>query len=115
MEFSRQENWSGLPLPPPDDLPDPGIETGSPALEADSLLSEPPGKPNKDLKKKKSHQGRNRKSKEYFLTHENYTKFTTPRSYVNFYLYVATPIHCQVYGPSSVAELTIVARQGQNQ
>ena len=53
MEFSRQENWSGLPLPPPDDLPDPGIETGSPALEADSLLSEPPGKPNKYLKKKK--------------------------------------------------------------
>ena len=35
--FSRQENWSGLPCPPPDDLPNPGIEPGSPALQADSL------------------------------------------------------------------------------
>ena len=40
MEFSRQEYWSGLPFPPPGDLPDPGIESGSPALQADSLLSE---------------------------------------------------------------------------
>ena len=45
MGFSRQEYWSGLPFPSPGDLPDPGIEPGSPALEADSLLSEPPGKP----------------------------------------------------------------------
>ena len=45
MEFSRQEYWSGLPSPPPGDLPDAGIEPGSPALQADSLLSEPPGKP----------------------------------------------------------------------
>ena len=37
MGFSRQEHWSGLPLPPPRDLPDPGIEPGSPALQADSL------------------------------------------------------------------------------
>ena len=46
-EFSRQENWSGLPFPSPGDLPDPGIEPGSPALEADlrALTSEPPGKP----------------------------------------------------------------------
>ena len=43
MEFSRQENWSGLPCPPPWDLPDPGIEPRSPALQMDSLLSEPPG------------------------------------------------------------------------
>ena len=43
--FSRQEYWSGLPCPPPGDLPDPGIKPGSLALEADSLLSEPPGKP----------------------------------------------------------------------
>ena len=41
MEFSRQEYWSGLPFPSPGDLPDPG----SPALQADSLRSEPPGKP----------------------------------------------------------------------
>ena len=45
MEFSRHEYWSGLPRPPPGDLPDPGIKPGSPALQADSLLSEPPGKP----------------------------------------------------------------------
>ena len=44
MGFSRQEYWSGLPFPPPGDLPDPGIEPGSPALEADALPSEPPGK-----------------------------------------------------------------------
>ena len=43
MEFSRQESWSGLPFPSPGDLPDPEIETGSPALQADSLP--PPGKP----------------------------------------------------------------------
>ena len=42
--FSRREYWSGLPFPPPGDLPDPGIELASPALQADSLLSEPPGK-----------------------------------------------------------------------
>ena len=34
MEFSRQEHWSGLPCPPPGDLPDPGIKPGSPALQA---------------------------------------------------------------------------------
>ena len=43
--FSRQEYWSGLPCPPPGDLPSPGIEPRSPTLQADSLLSEPPGKP----------------------------------------------------------------------
>ena len=44
MGFSRQEYWSGLPFPSPGDLPDSGIEPGSPALEADALTSEPPGK-----------------------------------------------------------------------
>ena len=39
-----QKYWSGLPFPSPGDLPDPGIEPGSPALQADSLPSEPPGK-----------------------------------------------------------------------
>ena len=43
--FSRQEYWSGLPFPSPRDFPNPGIEHGSPALQADSLLPEPPGKP----------------------------------------------------------------------
>ena len=44
MGFSRQEYWSGLPFPSPGDLPDPGIEPESPALQADFLLLEPPGK-----------------------------------------------------------------------
>ena len=42
MEFSRQEYWSGLPYPSPGDLPNPGIQPGSPRLKADSLPSEPP-------------------------------------------------------------------------
>ena len=42
--FSRQVYWSGLPFPFPGELPNPGIETGSPALQADALPSEPPGK-----------------------------------------------------------------------
>ena len=46
MGFSWQEYWSGLPFPSPVALPDPGIGPGSPALQADSLLSEPSGKPN---------------------------------------------------------------------
>ena len=45
MGFSRQEYWSGLPCPPPGDLPNPGIKPRPPTLQVDSLLSEPPGKP----------------------------------------------------------------------
>ena len=45
MGFSRQEYWSGLPFPSPGDLPNPGLKPGSPALQADALTSEPPGKP----------------------------------------------------------------------
>ena len=45
MRFSRQEYWIGLPFPSPGDLPNPGIEPTSPALQADALTSEPPGKP----------------------------------------------------------------------
>ena len=44
-EFSRQEYWSGLPFPSPVDLPNPDIEPGSRTLQADSLPTEPPGKP----------------------------------------------------------------------
>ena len=44
MGFSRQEYWSGLPFPSPGDLPHPGIKPRSPALRADALTSEPPGK-----------------------------------------------------------------------
>ena len=46
MGFSRQEYWSELPFPSPEDLPSPGIEPGSLALQADALPSEAPGKPN---------------------------------------------------------------------
>ena len=45
MEFSRQEYWTRLPFLSPGDLPDPGIKPVSSALQADALLSEPPGKP----------------------------------------------------------------------
>ena len=45
MGFSRQEYWSGLPFPPPGDLPNSGIKPRSCVLQVDSLLSEPPGKP----------------------------------------------------------------------
>ena len=48
MGFSRQEYWSGLPFPPPGDLPNPGIQSGSPILQADSSLSELPGIKNEE-------------------------------------------------------------------
>ena len=54
MGFSRQEYWSGLPFPSPEDFPDPGIESVSPALAAEFFTTEPTGKPdicvgNRDL------------------------------------------------------------------
>ena len=60
MGFSRQEYWSGLPLPSPGDLTDPEIEPGSPTLQANSLPSEPPGiilslAPIYSLKRKRDH------------------------------------------------------------
>ena len=45
MGFSRQEHWNGLPNPPPGNLPDPGIKLVFPLLQAHSLLTEPPAKP----------------------------------------------------------------------
>ena len=53
MDFSRPEYWSGYPFPSSGDLPIPGIESRSPALQADSLPAEPPGKPIKKKKRKK--------------------------------------------------------------
>ena len=50
MEFSRPEHWSGWPFPSPGDLPNLGIEPRSPALQADSLPAEPPGKPINTIK-----------------------------------------------------------------
>ena len=61
MGFSRQEYWSGLPFPSPGDLPDPGIEPRSPALQADALTSEPPGSPKHNT------------SQSQFLRREDYT------------------------------------------
>ena len=52
MGFPSQEYWSGLPCPSPEDLPNTDFEPGSPALQADSLPSEPPGKSNKLCKEK---------------------------------------------------------------
>ena len=48
-EILQQEYWSGLPFSSPGDLPHPGIKPGSPALQADSLPSEPPGKPKQTI------------------------------------------------------------------
>ena len=45
MEFCSSEYWSGKPFPPPGDFPNPGMEPRSPALQVDSLLSDPLGKP----------------------------------------------------------------------
>ena len=58
MEFSRQEYWSGLPFPSPGDLPDARTEPGSPTQQADSLLSEPPGKPLTSITEPKSMRGK---------------------------------------------------------
>ena len=51
MGFPRQEYWSGLSFPSPGDLPNPGIEPGTPALQADSLPTELSGKPHPPLQK----------------------------------------------------------------
>ena len=64
MGFSRQEYWSGLPFPSPGDLPDPGIEPGSPTVQADAVTSEPPGKPREQQEKaqvsKRTNKGENK-------------------------------------------------------
>ena len=52
MGFPRQEYWSGLPFPSAGDLPDPGIELASPALQEDSFTIEPLGKPSQIQKNK---------------------------------------------------------------
>ena len=70
MEFSRQEYWSGLPFPSPGYLPNPGMEPTpkSPALQADTLPSEPPGQPHgeRSFKKKKCKSNLNREIYPHF-------------------------------------------------
>ena len=56
--LSRPEDWSGEPFHSPGDLPHPGIEPRSPALQADSLPAEPPGNPNELTKQKETHRHR---------------------------------------------------------
>ena len=73
MEFCRQEYWSGLPFPSPGDLPDPGTKPGSPALQANSLPSEPPGKPQS-------------KAPSYSLVTSYEPMFTFSHSGVNLYV-----------------------------
>ena len=53
MGFSRQEYWSVLPFPSPGDIPDPGMEPRSPALQADTLTSELSGKPKMEVESAK--------------------------------------------------------------
>ena len=57
MGFSRQEYWSGLPFPSPGDLPNPGTEPGSPALQTDALPSESLEKPREVVKTPCSQRG----------------------------------------------------------
>ena len=73
MGFSRQEYWSGLPFPSPGDLPDPGIEPGSPTLEADALTSEPPRKRNKQSSLESPSF-----LPKHFISKESFPKFQVP-------------------------------------
>ena len=71
MEFFRQEHWSGLPFPPPGDLPDPGIEPTSlvsPALQVGSLPLEPPGKPSVFLRTEQMSKYTNKSENHFFTT-----------------------------------------------
>ena len=103
VEFSGQEYWSGLPFPSPGDLPIPGIEPRSPALQADSLLSEPPGKPSSATKEaimqqvEKAHSLQRRpraaKKKSMYYTHTHTHTHTHTRKGFNACLSI--PIHYQ--------------------
>ena len=73
MRFPRQENWSGFPFPSPGDLPNPGMEPGSPTLQADSLPSEPLGKIFKWTKRQKTIP----RNKEEYLRITNHSEHVT--------------------------------------
>ena len=70
MEFSRQEYWSGLPFPSPGDLSDPGIGPGSPALQADTLLCESPGKPSQSIESRILRHREVKETENVHLAHE---------------------------------------------
>ena len=84
MEFSRQEYWSGLPFPFSGDLPDPGIEPRSPALQADSLLSEPPEESMRQEEKRRdlfcTHEVPSSQSRIWESTERDVSALGTPRS-----------------------------------
>ena len=63
MGYSRQEYWNGLPFPFPGNLPDPGTEPGSPALQADSLLTELSEKPNKEQQQQQQQKKHSKKER----------------------------------------------------
>ena len=67
MGFPRQEYWSGLPFSSPGDLPNPRIEPGSPALQTDSLPSEPPGKPMITLEEGKNQTSAQKTAKKFWI------------------------------------------------
>ena len=80
MVFPRQKYWSGLPFPSPGGLPSwPGIEPSSPALQADSLLAEPPGKPLIIVYIKQINAGKNLKC----ILITNFKKLQKKRKYLN--------------------------------
>ena len=68
MEFPRQEYWNGYSFSSPGDLPNPGIKPGSLALQANSLQSEPPGKPNLIRERLKDHNTVKLSCVKYFYT-----------------------------------------------
>ena len=112
MGFPRQEYWSALPFSSPGDLLNPGFESGSPVLQADSLLSEPPGKPSYNigqdkLKKKK-------KKNIYIYIYKQSLSFASDKILVfifYFYLtlflstYVFSPAHCSGFISGKVLEI----------
>ena len=77
MGFFRQENWSRLPFPSSEDFPDPEIKPMSPALQADSLPTEPPGKPLRfraaNLKNKKSSSSQTQKAAYRIIPFKQYS------------------------------------------
>ena len=77
MGFSRQEYWSALPSPSPEDLPNPGIKPMFPALQADALPSEPPGKPDQKSPKKT-------KAQDYMASQETSIKRLEKRQCLSF-------------------------------
>ena len=99
--FSRQESWSGLPRPPSEDLSNPGIKPRSPALQMDSLPSEPPGKP------KNTGVGSLSLLQGIFLTQELKQDLLHCRHILYQLSYQGRPIHC-LYVPQLLYPLYIL-------